>query len=149
MVDPSHFLTYPALSHLGRPVAGRVDLGECTASTGILSNYEIDRIITERYKPNVVYNETALTTNMHHTVNGRPETAAFDAVLSRSLTVLASRVPKPMAGPVYCHPCFVLVVPGAWTHRSTDIHSCRSRRTAVSSGANGSQAGASTAGYLL
>lgn len=64
----------------GRPVAGRVDLGECTASTGILSNYEIDRIITERYKPNVVYNETALTTNMHDTVNGRPETAAFDKV---------------------------------------------------------------------
>lgn len=58
-----------------------------------------------------------ITPNNDDTVNGRPETAAFDAVLGRSLTeaVLASRVPKPTADSVYCHPRFVLVVPGAWT----------------------------------
>ncbi|BDD61397.1 hypothetical protein MAP00_006442 [Monascus purpureus] len=63
---------------------------------------------------------------MHDTVNGRPETAAGSPWL-----VLASRVLKPTADPVYCHPCFVLVVPGAWTHGSTGLHSCRSRRSAL------------------
>ncbi|KAJ5144091.1 uncharacterized protein N7515_002878 [Penicillium bovifimosum] len=49
---------------------------------------------------------------MHDTVNGKPETAAFDAVLIRSLTVagLGVTCTKAHGRPIYCHPCFVLVV---------------------------------------
>lgn len=53
---------------------------------------------------------------MHDTVSGRPETAAFDAVLGRSLTVggLGVTGAKAHGQPFYCHPCFALVclVPG-------------------------------------
>lgn len=58
-----------------------------------------------------------ITIYMHDTVNERPESADFDAVLSCSLTVggLCVTCAKAHGRPVYCHPCFVLVVPGAWT----------------------------------
>lgn len=54
------------------------------------------------------------TVNKDDTVNGRPETKAFDTILSRSLTVsLGVTYAEAHGDPVYNHPYFGLAVPSA------------------------------------